>query len=162
MSRVDRTIAEGNHATVNAGDAQFAHSPDRSDHVEDGIHCPDLVQVDALDRRAVDLRFDFGNRGEGFVRLVLHVSRRLGASHDFADLFQVTAVRLRRNLKVDLGTRDFPTRYRTNPNPDAFEAKSVGERAQPVGIKTDAHKGAQGHVAGDAAERVENRDCHGH
>ena len=43
---------------------------------------------------------------------------------------------------------------------DVGEPERRRQRAQPVGIEPDVHQRAERHVAGDAAERIENRDAH--
>ena len=70
-------------------------------------------------------------------------------------------MRLRRDVKVDLCAGDSAAQRWLYPYTNPVEAEPSRECAEPLRLETNAHKGAQGHVAGDAGKRVKNRNGHG-
>jgi hypothetical protein len=76
------------------------------------------------------------------------------------DVLQMPAMGLRRNIEIDLRTSDLTSQHWSDFHSDVIKPQSTRERTQPGRVETDAHEGAQGHVAGNTAEWIENRDSH--
>ena len=80
------------------------------------------MQVDALDCRSMERRFLLGNHRERAIGAVLHRCRRRRARQDLTNLFQMTPVRLWRNVKIDLLARDLAALDVGDTDADALQA----------------------------------------
>src|SRR5688572_26514704 len=160
MCRGHHAIPSRDGAAVDTGDAQELDRPDGSHDVEDRVHGPDLVQMHALDGRAVDGGFLFRDEREGGIRAPLYRFRSVGARDDLANLFEMTAVRLGRDLEIHFRARDPRALHLPDIDLYSVEPQALGQRAQPVGLEADRHEGAQRHVARDAAKGVQDRYRH--
>jgi hypothetical protein len=140
--------------------AEHLEAPDGSHDVEDRIDRADLVQVDFLGGHSVDLPLGARDRAERFVRPSLHALRHRGLGDQRADLADAATVRLRRNLEVHLDAGDVAAAHVPDLDADTVEPEARRKRAQPVRLETAGDERAERHVAGDAAERVEDRDGH--
>ena len=69
---------------------------------------------------------------------------------------QVTSVRLRRDLEVHLLARDSSTAHVADVRRHAIEPESLRKRHQPLRAQPEIDQRSQGHVPGNAAERIEN------
>lgn len=75
---------------------------------------------------------------------------------DLTNVFEVPSVRLRRNVEVDFRAGDPAPERLLHAYLDVVEPKPSWEGAKPIRLETDAHEGAQGHIAGNAGKGVEN------
>src|SRR4051812_4184768 len=155
-----RPVADSEDAAANLLDPQLVHSPDDADDVEDRIHGAHLVEVNLLGRHPVNLSFGLGDRPERRISLRTHVLRSATLRDEFANLPDVAAVRLGRNAEVHFPAHELPAQHFLDLHHDVGQPKSCREPSQPLGVETDAEHGAEGHVAGDATERIQDRDTH--
>src|SRR5690242_19471771 len=95
-------VPRRNRSAVHALYTEQLESPDATNDVENGVYGPNLVKVYAIHRRRVQRRFLFGNHGECPIRAFFHLLRQWRPLYDFANLPQMAAVRLWRNVEVDL------------------------------------------------------------
>ena len=108
----------------------------------------------------MDLAFGHGNRPERSVGLLTNEIRRSGRGHEGADLVYVTPMGLRRDPEIHLPADQLSSHDFTDVHGNAVEPEAIGQRAQPFRIETDGNECAEGHVAGNAAEWVEDGDSH--
>ena len=104
MGSVDRAGAHVHRGTDDLGDAEVLEPDDRADDVHDGVHGPDLVEVDLVRSRSVDLRLDLGQPLEDVQALLLD---RRGEGRAIDDLLDVRemAGRLFLLVKDDMDLR---------------------------------------------------------
>jgi hypothetical protein len=57
-------------------------------------------------------------------------------------VLEVAAVRLRRDLEIDLRARDSSAHYRFNANSDPIEPEAFWEGLKPLRLQTYAHESA--------------------
>ena len=69
-------------------------------------------------------------------------------------------MRLRRDVEVDLDAPHSGSLNIRDLNSDAGETECRWQALQPSLVEADIDEGAEEHVSGDAARRVEDRDFH--
>src|SRR5262249_41478150 len=127
------------------------------DDIQDRVDGADFVQVDFLDRHAVHLTLDAGDRHKRGVSLRAHGIRRTGRRDDLPDRAHVSPVWLWRNVEVDFHTREPRALDLGDVDANALQPQARRQCPQPLGIETAGDERAQGHVAGNAAERIKYR-----
>src|SRR3569833_1699618 len=108
----------------------------------------------------MDLTLGGGDRRESLIGEFANPFRRAALLDDTPDVLDVPAMRLRRNLDVDLLADDLAANDFLNLHADIANAEHVREGAEPVGIQSHLKERAERHVAGDATERIEDRGAH--
>ena len=150
---------------VGTGELVNRSTPSRSrptadaDDVGDAVEGTDLVEVDALERHAVDRRLGLGELAEDAPRqfALLRRQRRLG--EDRLDVGQEAVVLLVGGLDGRLGRGEAAAVHPLDLELDR-QAERVERSADRVGGHAGVDDGAQDHVAADAAEAVEVCDLH--
>src|SRR4051812_24770862 len=100
------TVSYSDRAAIHSLHSKHFDAPHGADDIENGVHRADLMQVNTLDRCAVDRRLLLRDLRERGVRTLLHACWRRGSRHDLADLLQMAAMRLGRNRKIHFLARD--------------------------------------------------------
>ena len=158
VRRLHRAIAHDDRPAIHLVDAEQLQSPHGADHVENRIDRAHLVQMHFLRTDAVDLALGFRDRREGRIgALAYDVGYTRGRDH-LADLLDVPPVRLRGNFEIDFRARDPGAQHALDAHLHAVEPEPRRERAQPLGIESDLEERSEHHVAGNAGERVDDRD----
>src|SRR5260221_1846726 len=118
------------------------------------------MEVDLLDRHAVDGRLGRADGEKRCVGLGAYMFRRVGLLHELSDLVHVAAVGLRRNLEVHLPALQTTALHFADVHADTVEMEPLRQRPEPLRIEPNAKQRSECHVAGDAAEGIE--DCNAH
>ena len=158
MRCLHRAIADDDRPAVHLVHAEELQSPHGADDVENRIDGADLVQMHLLRPHTVDLAFCFRDRREGRIGALAHGVGHAGGRDHLADLLDVPSVRLRRDVEVHLRARDAGAQHALDAHFHAVEPEPCRQRAQPFRVESDLEKGAEHHVAGNAGERVDDRD----
>src|SRR4051812_1943681 len=160
MRRMNGPLPEDEGATMHPLDTQEVQTPDGADDVEYRIDRTDLVEMNLLDGRAMDLCLRFRQREEHGVGALFHVRRRVALLDDRADVLEMSPVRLRRYFEIHLHARDPSAHHGLDGRGDAIEPKPRRKPNDEIGFETHRDQRAEGHVSGDSAEWLEERDSH--
>src|SRR4051794_38948704 len=109
--------------------------------------------MNSIGGHTVDLTLRRGNCGESCISTLTNVLGRLATRDELANLFDVTAVRLRRNIEVDLLAHNLAAYDFSNVDADIDEAKLLWQCAEPFRIEPDMDHRPESHVPRYSAER---------
>src|SRR5262249_26027862 len=136
----------------------------RSDHVDDGVECADLVELDALDRHAVHLRLGLGQTPEDGEGALPHPGRERAAGEEITDRDPRTMAVMGRivgvavvkvgmlpvNAHVELRRGDGGALRPLRPDLDALEPERAYRLAHALDREAEIEQRADGHVTADA------------
>src|SRR4051812_40583877 len=110
-----RPVSDIQRAAEDRVDTQLLEAPHRSDDIENGVHRAYLMQMHALDRRPMNLRFDSCQQGEHRVRALFDNGGSVTLVNDRANVLGMAAGRLRGGLKSHPPPPEFPPPARNHP-----------------------------------------------
>src|SRR5689334_1833819 len=119
MGSLHDAIPCRDRSAVHALEAEQLETPHTPDDVQNGVYGPDFVQVHAFHGRRVERCLLFGDHRERAIGTLFHYRRQRRAAHDFANLPQMTPMRLWRDVEVDLLARDLTSLDVGDTNADA-------------------------------------------
>ena len=159
MIGLDRAGAGVDRRTVHALNAEQFQRVAGARDVADGIHRANFVEVHLLDGHAVDLRFRRSQHFENVDRVRLGRLRQRRRFNHLDDVRQVAMLVLVLEFDVEFRSGDAVAL-----DPFHGEACSGAERVEPsekcLSRRARVDQGRDGHVAGDAGERVEMGNFH--
>ena len=161
MRTVHKACAGAQRPADHALDAEQPQPDDRARDVDDRIDRADLVEVDLLDRAAVDAGLGLAEALEGGYCALLIARRQVGAPDDAKNVVQVPvrmAVSRALDLHPDLrggeaAPLDLPRAERI-----AFERELAELLAEGAGRKARVDQRAEDHVAARAREGIKVGD----
>src|ERR1041384_5643947 len=116
---------------IDLGYVESLEPLDRSNDIEHGVHCPDLVQVHPLGGDTVHAPLGVADQSKCSNRGLTHSVRKGRAFHKLHQLSDVTTMRLGRNRKLDLLAANTGTTGVSNCSPDPFEAEPCRQPFEP-------------------------------
>jgi len=131
MRRLHPPLPHRDRKMVYALDAESLEPFDATDDIEDGVHRSDLMQVHFFRSDAVDSTFSLADQSERAYGALLHpVGNRspLDESHQLTD---VAAVRLLRDVELDLLARNTGAPNVSNRNTDVADAQPFRQLLEP-------------------------------
>ena len=161
MRPADETAPQGHRRDVDFRDPQGVQPQEHAGHVHDGIHAPQFVQVNLVDRQPVDSGFHRAHAPEDGQRPFLHGGGQVALGDETFDFGQVPlGDRIRdKNIHFGGGKAVFPHAADVQ-----FKARQVqrGEvRPQAVGGQPGVNQRAEQHVTGGTGDEVEVGEGHG-
>jgi len=131
MRRLHPPLPHRDRKMVYALDAESLEPFDATDDIEDRVHRSDLMQVHVFRSDTVDSTFSLADQSERAYGALLHpIGNRspLDESHQLTD---VAAVRLLRDVELDLLARNTGAPNVSNRNTDVADAQPFRQLLEP-------------------------------
>jgi len=160
MRRLHPPLPHRDRKVIYGLGAQSLEAFDPTDDIEDGVHRSDFMQVHFFRSDAVDSTFSFAHQSERADGALLHpIGNRspLDESHQLTD---VAAVRLLRDLELDLLARNTGAPNVSNRNSDVAKAKPFRQFLEPGNRQSQREERPQRHVAADTSSWIQDSDAH--
>jgi hypothetical protein len=160
VGRLHRSVAKRNRPAIDTVDAKLLEAPHNAHDIENRIDRTDFVQMHFIGWHPVDFTLGSRDRGERGIGPLANILGRPAPRHQPANLGDVAAMRLWRNVEVDLLTHDLAAYDFLNFNSHIAEPERLGQRAKPGRVEADCEHRTERHVSRDAAERIEDGGAH--
>src|SRR5437762_6184681 len=129
----------------------------RADHIKDGVHCADLVEVNVARRLVMQLAFHLRNAAENLYRPLFHHVRERATLDQLLDVAEVSLRLLARHQDLDTRPRQASAQHTGLPEFVVAQRKFPEFTQESLGRQSDVEQGGQKHVAANAGRTVEVR-----
>ncbi len=159
-SGADPTTAQGQRRSIDGLHAQEGEPDADAHHVNDAVDGADLVEVDVLDRCAVDGTLSASKPLKGPESPDANLLIQGGGLDDGADLAPVTLGLSRLDIDVEPGAGNSMTARALGTERIPGEAETSESAIEGSEIEPGVEQCGQEHIAGRAVEAVEVSDLH--
>ena len=160
MSALDKSAAHRQCGHYDAFEPEALHAREHANHVNNRIHTADFVQMNRVDRLAVDACFYFANPGKHSQRALLHLFGYAGFFHDRSDVTQVALGGVVMGVHVDLGGAEAVFGNLGNVQVEVGQVEFGQLRFKGGGRQAGVDECAEQHVAAGSTDAVEIGDFH--